>query len=96
MNGKLTANWHPVQAKEEQGRFVRQQSSSRNWITADDFAGPTGKGARIARVLRLPGVRETVYLDHVKAGYYPIKALNQSGTEPMRADNVTDLLQATQ
>lgn len=44
VNGKWTADWQPVQAKDEQGRFIRQQSSFRNWITADGSAGPTGKG----------------------------------------------------
>ncbi|TXH95878.1 MAG: glutathione S-transferase family protein [Pseudorhodobacter sp.] len=43
VNGKWTADWHPVQAKDGEGRFVRQQSSFRNWITADGSAGPTGK-----------------------------------------------------
>ena len=44
VNGKWTADWQPVQAKDEQGRFIRQQSSFRNWIMADGSAGPTGKG----------------------------------------------------
>mgnify|MGYP001764923424 CR=1 FL=1 len=44
VNGKWTANWQPVQAKDDQGRFVRQVSSFRNWITADGSAGPTGVG----------------------------------------------------
>lgn len=44
VNGKWTADWHPVQAKDENGRFVRQQSSFRNWITADGTPGPTGTG----------------------------------------------------
>ena len=44
VNGKWTADWHPVQAKDGEGRFVRQQSSIRNWITADGSAGPTGTG----------------------------------------------------
>jgi putative glutathione S-transferase len=43
VNGKWTADWHPVQAKDDEGRFVRQQSSFRNWITADGAPGPTGK-----------------------------------------------------
>ena len=43
-NGKWTEDWHPVQAKDAEGRFVRQESSFRNWITADGSAGPTGKG----------------------------------------------------
>lgn len=44
VNGKWTANWDPVQAKDEAGRFVRQTSSFRNWITPDGSAGPTGTG----------------------------------------------------
>jgi putative glutathione S-transferase len=44
VNGKWTANWQPVQAKDDQGRFVRQVSSFRNWITADGAPGPTGVG----------------------------------------------------
>ena len=44
VNGKWTADWHPVQAKDGEGRFVRQQSSFRNWITADGAPGPTGTG----------------------------------------------------
>lgn len=44
VNGKWTADWHPVQAKDGKGRFVRQQSSFRNWITADGAPGPTGTG----------------------------------------------------
>jgi len=42
VNGKWTTNWQPVQAKDAQGRFVRQVSSFRNWITADGSPGPTG------------------------------------------------------
>ncbi len=44
VNGKWTANWQPVQAKDDQGRFVRQISSFRNWVTADGAPGPTGAG----------------------------------------------------
>ncbi|MFN4141976.1 glutathione S-transferase family protein [Aestuariivirga sp.] len=44
MNGKWTEDWHPVQAKDDQGRFVRQTSSVRNWITPDGRPGPTGRG----------------------------------------------------
>ena len=35
VNGKWTADWQPVQAKDEKGGFVRQQSSYRNWIAPD-------------------------------------------------------------
>lgn len=44
INGNWTENWQPVQAEDEQGRFIRQTSSFRNWITADGQAGPTGVG----------------------------------------------------
>jgi glutathionyl-hydroquinone reductase len=42
VDGKWTESWQPVQAKDKDGRFVRQQSSFRNWTTADGNAGPTG------------------------------------------------------
>lgn len=44
VNGEWTADWTPVQAKDEKGRFVRQVSSFRNWVTADGTPGPTGGG----------------------------------------------------
>ena len=44
VNGKWVADWQPVQAKDDQGRFVRQVSSFRNWITKDGSPGPTGTG----------------------------------------------------
>lgn len=44
VNGIWQNNWHPVQAKDEQGRFVRQTSTFRNWITPDGAPGPTGTG----------------------------------------------------
>lgn len=44
VNGTWTADWHPVQAKDDHGRFVRQVSSFRNWITPDGSPGPTGIG----------------------------------------------------
>lgn len=43
VNGKWTADWHPVQAKDKNGGFVRQVSSFRNWVTPDGSAGPTGE-----------------------------------------------------
>lgn len=42
VNGKWTDNWQPVQAKDEKGRFIRQISGVRNWITPDGAPGPTG------------------------------------------------------
>lgn len=44
VNGKWSAEWHPVQAKDAKGGFVRQTSSFRNWITPDGSPGPTGEG----------------------------------------------------
>ena len=39
--------------------------------------------AYLARVYRLPGVSETVNIDHIKRGYYSIKALNPNGIVPV-------------
>lgn len=44
VNGVWQENWQPVQAKDEQGRFIRQTSTFRNWITPDGAPGPTGTG----------------------------------------------------
>ena len=44
VNGVWQENWQPVQAKDEDGRFIRQTSSFRHWITPDGQPGPTGKG----------------------------------------------------
>jgi len=42
VNGVWQENWQPVQSKDEQGRFIRQTSSFRHWVTPDGGAGPTG------------------------------------------------------
>ena len=44
VKGRWVSDWHPVQATDEKGGFVRQTSSFRNWITPDGSAGPTGEG----------------------------------------------------
>lgn len=44
VEGKWTAEWHPVQASDQAGRFVRQTSSFRHWVTPDGRPGPTGEG----------------------------------------------------
>jgi putative glutathione S-transferase len=44
VNGKWSANWQPVQAKDEKGGFVRQASQFRNWITEDGRPGAAGEG----------------------------------------------------
>lgn len=43
VNGKWKDNWQPVEDKDG-GRFVRQTSSFRHWITSDGSPGPTGDG----------------------------------------------------
>ncbi|WP_372605007.1 glutathione S-transferase family protein, partial [Actibacterium sp.] len=43
IEGKWQSDWQPVQAKDKDGRFQRQISSFRNWITPDGSAGPTGE-----------------------------------------------------
>ena len=44
VDGKWVESWQPVQTADKKGRFVRQVSSFRNWITPDGSAGPTGEG----------------------------------------------------
>ena len=42
--------------------------------------------AYLRRILAIPGVWETVNLDHIKHGYYSIKALNPTGIVPLGPD----------
>lgn len=44
VDGQWVEKWQPVQSKDEQGGFVRQVSSFRNWVTPDGSPGPTGQG----------------------------------------------------
>jgi glutathionyl-hydroquinone reductase len=46
------------------------------------------------RILRLPGVAATVDLNHIKAGYYSIKALNPTGILPAGPDHVAAFIKA--
>lgn len=52
VKGKWTADWHPVQATDEKGGFVRQISSFRHWVTPDGTPGPTGEGGFAAEADR--------------------------------------------
>jgi len=45
-----------------------------------------GLSAYLQRVLNLPGVRDTVSIDHIKQGYYSIRALNPNGIVPVGPD----------
>ncbi|MEQ1942733.1 glutathione S-transferase family protein [Mesorhizobium sp. VNQ89] len=42
--------------------------------------------AWLGRMLAVPGVRETVSIDHIKKGYYSIKSLNPTGIVPVGPD----------
>lgn len=44
VDGKWSAEWQPVQAKDNKGGFVRQSSQFRSWVTPEGAAGPTGEG----------------------------------------------------
>jgi len=52
VDGKWTKDWNPVQKADAKGRFVRQVSSFRNWITPDGSPGPTGMGGFTAEAGR--------------------------------------------
>ncbi|GLK84837.1 glutathione S-transferase family protein [Ancylobacter defluvii] len=52
VDGKWTADWHPVQAKDAKGGFVRQVSGFRHWVTPDGAPGPTGEGGFAAETGR--------------------------------------------
>lgn len=52
VDGKWAADWHPLQASDERGGFVRQISSFRHWVTPDGSAGPTGDGGFAAEAGR--------------------------------------------
>ncbi len=43
INGKWQEDWQPIQAQDEQGGFVRQCSSFRDWITPDGTPGPDSR-----------------------------------------------------
>ena len=44
VDGKWQNDWQVTKAIDEHGRFARQISSFRNWVTPDGSAGPTGVG----------------------------------------------------
>ena len=47
--------------------------------------------AYMARIRRLPGIAETVNMDHITRGYYSIKALNPSGIRPTGPEHIDQL-----
>jgi putative glutathione S-transferase len=46
----------------------------------------------MARILSLPGVAQTVNMDHITRGYYSIKALNPTGIRPIGPAQILRLL----
>ena len=86
VNGKWVADWQPVQKADEKGRFVRQTSSFRNWITPDGSPGPTGEGAfkaeagryRLYVALICPWASRTLIARELKglADLIPVTAVN--------------------
>lgn len=44
IDGKWTADWHPVQATDKKGGFLRQTSSFRHWVTPNGEPGISGSG----------------------------------------------------
>jgi len=44
INGHWAKDFHPVQGTDEEGGFVREESSFRHWITVDGRPGPSGQG----------------------------------------------------
>lgn len=50
VDGKWQDAWYAT--KPSGGRFIRKDSSFRNWITADGSAGPTGIGGYKAKAGR--------------------------------------------
>lgn len=45
IDGKWASTWQPVQNEDEDGRFLRQDSHFRQWVTADGSPGPEGQPA---------------------------------------------------
>ena len=44
VNGQWKSKWDPVQSQDNEGRFIRQGSQFRNWITPDGSPGQSGEG----------------------------------------------------
>lgn len=52
VNGKWAEKWDPIQKKDDDGRFIRQASQFRHWVTPDGQAGPSGEGGFAAEANR--------------------------------------------
>lgn len=91
VDGKWTADWQPVQKSDDKGRFVRQVSEFRNWITPDGRPGPTGEGGfaaeagryRLYVALICPWASRTLIARKLKGldNLIPVTVLNPELTE---------------
>ena len=52
VDGIWTKDWQPIQKEDKAGRFLRQPSSVRNWVTPDGRSGPTGESGFAAEAGR--------------------------------------------
>lgn len=48
VKGRWSKEFHPIQSSDDQGRFKRETSQFRSWVSVDGRAGPTGKAGFIA------------------------------------------------
>lgn len=85
VNGKWTAEWHPVQATDEKGGFVRQTSSFRHWVTADGSSGFLAESDRYHLYVALicPWASRTLIARKLKGLE---KAISVSVVEPQLTD----------
>lgn len=91
VDGKWIENWQPVQKADEKGRFVRQVSSFRNWITPDGTPGPTGEGGfkaepgryRLYVALICPWASRTLIARKLKGleDFIPVTVVNPTLTD---------------
>lgn len=91
VDGKWVANWQPVQSADGKGRFIRQTSQFRNWITPDGSPGPTGQGGfkaeagryRLYVALICPWASRTLMARSLKglADLIPVTVVNPTLTE---------------
>lgn len=91
VNGRWVENWQPVQKADEQGRFIRQVSEFRNWVTPDGRPGPTGEGGfeaeagryRLYVALICPWASRTLIARRLKGleDMIPVTVLNPTLTD---------------
>jgi glutathionyl-hydroquinone reductase len=91
VNGKWSDDWQPVQKSDDKGRFIRQVSGFRHWITPDGSAGPTGNAGfkaeagryRLYVALICPWASRTLMLRKLKGleDILPVTVVNPELTD---------------